>query len=171
MSRIIENLKEKLLDEACHQIDTYGHNAMTIRSLSKACGVAVGTVYNYYASKDEILEAYFFRKWNKCVEAIYFISRYSKTYDAVIHCIYDQIKQFEADHDFLFQDEAVSHVIESAMFRFQHLMSRQLAQPLRKYCASDTEAEIVAEALMIWIRTGKNYDDIYKNVVKLVDQS
>lgn len=171
MSRIIENLKEKLLDEACKQIDTYGHSAMTIRSISKACGVAVGTVYNYYASKDEILEAYFFRKWNKCVEAIYFISRYSRTYDAVIHCIYDQIKLFEAEHAFLFEDESVSHVIESAMYRFQGLMSRQLAQPLRKYCASEIESEIVAEALLIWIRTGKSFEDIYKNVVKLVDRT
>ena len=50
MSRINENLKDKLLDEACKQIDTIGYGAMTMQSISKACGVAVGTVYNYYSS-------------------------------------------------------------------------------------------------------------------------
>lgn len=169
MSRIIENLKEKLLDEACKQIDTNGYSAMTIQSISKACGVAVGTVYNYYASKDEILEAYFFKKWNKCVETIYIVSKYSRSYDAVVHCIYDQIKQFEREHAFLLQDETASRVIESVMYRFQGLMSRQLAQPLRKYCANEIEAEIIAEALLIWIKTGKSFENIYKNIVKLVD--
>lgn len=169
LSRIIENLKDKLLDEACLQIDKNGYSAMTMQSISKACGVAVGTVYNYYASKDEILEAYFFRKWDKCVERIYIVSRYSQTYDAVIHCIYDQIHLFKKEHAFLFQEENVVRVIESVMYRFQGLLCRQLAQPLRKFCESDIDAEIIAEALMIWIQTGKSYADIFKNIAKLTE--
>lgn len=171
MSRIIENLKEKILEEACRQIEANGYRLMTIQSIAKACGVAVGTVYNYYASKDEILEAYYFLKWGKCIDAIYIVSRYSRTCDAVIHCIYDQILTFEKEHAFLYADEAANRVLESVKYRFQGLTCRQLSEPLRKFCKNDIEAQIIAEALLIWIRTGKSYDDIYRNIVKLLDNA
>lgn len=157
------------MDEACKQIDTIGYSAMTMQSISKACGVAVGTVYNYYSSKDEILAAYLAKKWNKCIDAIYIVSRYSQTYDAVIRCIYDQLKIFEADHQFLFADDDARNVMDAVLYRFQGLICRQLAQPLRKFSGSEIEAEIIAEALLIWIRTGKSFDDIYNNIVKLIE--
>lgn len=168
---MIENLKEKILEEACNQIVNNGFRSMTIQSIAKACGVAVGTVYNYYSSKDEILEAYYFLEWNKCVDAIYIVSKYSKTCDAVIHCIYDQVSMFENDHGFLYNDEAANRVLGSVKYRLQGLICRQISVPLRKFCKNDIEAEIVAEALLIWIRTGKTYEDIYRNIVKLLDNS
>lgn len=71
MSRIIENLKEKLLDEACHQIDTNGPSAMTF---CKACGVAVGTLYNDYASNVDILEVCFSENADKAYFSSYYMA-------------------------------------------------------------------------------------------------
>ena len=58
MPKIIENLQARLAVEAKKQVEESGYAAMTIRSVAKACGVGVGTVYNYYSSKDEILASY-----------------------------------------------------------------------------------------------------------------
>ena len=44
MPKIIENLPERLAEEARRQIEASGFSAMTIRSVAKACGVGVGTV-------------------------------------------------------------------------------------------------------------------------------
>ena len=52
MPKIIENLREKLVREAQYQVEERGYSALTIRSVANACGVGVGTVYNYFASKD-----------------------------------------------------------------------------------------------------------------------
>ena len=168
MPRIIENLKDKLLDEACKQIDTIGYSAMTMQSISKACGVAVGTVYNYYSSKDEILIAYLEEKWGKCIDTIYIVSRYSRTFDAVIQCIYDQLKLFEENYQFLLADADARNVMDAILYRFQGLVCRQLAQSLRKFVEGEIEAEIIAEALLIWIRTGKSFEDIHKNISRLI---
>ena len=46
MPKIIENLETKLIEEAKKQFETSGYSALTIRSVAKACGVGVGTVYN-----------------------------------------------------------------------------------------------------------------------------
>ena len=166
MSRIIENLRDKLLGEACKQIETMGYSTMTIQSIAKACGVAVGTVYNYYSSKDQILAAYLEHKWEKYLDTIYIVSRYSRTYDAVIKCIYDQLKSFEENHQLLLRNADVGRIID---VQFQGLVCRQFAQALRKFTEGDIEAEIIAEALLIWIRRGKSFDDIHKNISKLIE--
>ena len=55
MPKIIENLKERLLTEAKVQIDRDGYESVTIRSIAKGCGVGVGTVYNYFPSKEALI--------------------------------------------------------------------------------------------------------------------
>ena len=44
MPKIIENLPQRLTEEARRQIEQSGFSAMTIRSVAKGCGVGVGTV-------------------------------------------------------------------------------------------------------------------------------
>ena len=45
MPKIIENLEDRLIQEARRQIAESGYGATTIRSVAKGCGVGVGTVY------------------------------------------------------------------------------------------------------------------------------
>ena len=58
MPKIIKDLEKRLTEEARRQIEEDGYGAMTVRSVAKACGVGVGTVYNYFSSKDELLAGY-----------------------------------------------------------------------------------------------------------------
>ena len=44
MPKIIQNLENRLIEEAKKQIRESGYGALTIRSVAKACGVGVGTV-------------------------------------------------------------------------------------------------------------------------------
>ena len=46
MPKIIENLPERLAEEARGQIEESGYAAMTIRSVAKGCGVGVGICRN-----------------------------------------------------------------------------------------------------------------------------
>ena len=50
MPKIIENLRSQRLSEAKKQISERGYKNTTIRSVASGCGVAVGTVYNYFKS-------------------------------------------------------------------------------------------------------------------------
>ena len=45
MPKIIENVREQLIGEAKRQIAENGYAQTTIRSVAKACGLGVGTVY------------------------------------------------------------------------------------------------------------------------------
>ena len=78
MPKIIENLQSKLIEEAKKQIEEAGYGAMTIRSVAKACGVGVGTVYNYFSSKEELVATHLLEDWNRCIAAIRFFHGFTK---------------------------------------------------------------------------------------------
>ena len=47
--------KEIILDAACQLASEKGAGALNIRSVASRCGVAVGSVYNYYPNKSELV--------------------------------------------------------------------------------------------------------------------
>ena len=167
MPKIIENLKEKIIAEANCQLQEVGYGAMTIQSIARACGVGVGTVYNYFSSKDEIVVACIAADWVECMDTIRAVAKYSSSYENVIHCIYDQTYGFGKAHDYIFRDSAAANSVHGAIYRYMWQLSAQLAEPLRKFYKDDGEAQIIAEALMTWMRTGKSYEEVISNIVKL----
>lgn len=160
MPKIIRDLENKLLEEAKKQIEEQGYSAVTIRSVAKGCGVGVGTVYNYYASKDALLAGYMLSDWQRCITAIEAVSQYSDAPGPVIRCMYDQLVAYAQRHSAVFRDEAASASFAGSFSRYHVLLRSQLAAPLRKFCDSDFAAEFVAEALLTWSMTDREFEQI-----------
>lgn len=168
MPKIIENPEERLLAEAKRQVEEIGYSAMTIRSVAKACGVGVGTVYNYFPSKDALLAAYMLEDWKLCVDAINVVSEDSDAPGPVIRCIYDQLRGYARLHRALFRDAAAAAGFAGSFSRYHGVLRSQLAAPVRKFCVSDFAAEFIAEALLTWTMAGKSFDDIYGMIEKIL---
>ena len=47
--------RESILKESRVLVSKEGLKALSIRKLAKNCGVAIGTIYNYFTSKDDLL--------------------------------------------------------------------------------------------------------------------
>ena len=56
MNTIITS-KEAILNESKKLIIEQGYSALNIRSVASACGVSVGSIYNYFKSKSDLLSA------------------------------------------------------------------------------------------------------------------
>ena len=167
MPKIIKNLESKLLEEARRQILEFGYSAVTVRSVAAACGVGVGTVYNYFSSKDELLAAYMLADWKDCITAINAVGNYSDVPRPVVRCIYDQLLAYARRHQSIFRDEAAHASFAGTSGRYHQLLCGQLAQPLRKFCQSDFAAAFVSEALLTWTLAGTDFEELYGMIEKL----
>ena len=167
MPKIIEKLETRLMEEAKKQVREAGYSAVTIRSVAKACGVGVGTVYNYFPSKDALLASSLLADWRLCIEAIETVSNSSSAPEPVARCIYEQLVSFAQRHQSIFADPSAAASFAGSFSRYHALLRAQLAAPVRKFCDSDFCAAFIAESLLIWTMAGTPFDEIYCLIRKL----
>ncbi len=168
MPKIIENLEEKLIREARRQIEEVGYAATTIRSVAKAVGVGVGTVYNYFPSKEALIAKFMLEDWRNCTAAIEAVSIYSRDPQAVALCIHDQLGLFIRRHEAIFRDEAAAAAFTGSFSQYHSMLRGQLAKPLRKFCENDFTADFIAESLLTWTSAGMGFEELYHVIGKLL---
>lgn len=167
MPKIIENLETRLVAESRRQIEQSGYSAVTIRSIAKGCGVGVGTVYNYFPSKDALIASYMAEDWKQCILAIQAVSESSPEPEPVVRCIYDQLILFARQQKSVIEDKSAASAFAGSFNRYHSMLRGQLAQPLRKFCGSDFSADFIAEGLLTWTMAGKAFEEIYGIIRKL----
>lgn len=64
MPKLIENLHEKLINQSRAMLLARGYDHLNIREVADECQVAVGTVYNYFPSKEAMVGAVMMEDWN-----------------------------------------------------------------------------------------------------------
>ena len=63
MPKAIDDLHNTILREARPILVSHGYEQLTIRNVARICGVAVGTVYRYFDSKDELVSEILRNDW------------------------------------------------------------------------------------------------------------
>ena len=167
MPKIIENVKDRLIAEAKRQTEENGYAEVTIRSVAKGCGVGVGTVYNYFPSKDALIATHLLEDWKGCVQAIQEAAASSEEPRPVVRCIYDQLNGFSRRHEKIFRDEAAAASFAGSFSQYHGRLRDQLAQPLERFCSDGFTAQFLAESLLTWTMAGKEFDEIYRILQKL----
>lgn len=173
MPKIIENLREKLLEEAKYQVMNQGYSAMTIRSVAGACGVGVGTVYNYFASKDMLVAAFMLEDWMDCMKVVEEECTAEKGIDTAIRCIYDELRRFMTKYAPLFSDKDAEESSSVALHQRHGMLREQIAKPLLPLCELQNKAdavflaEFVAESLLTWSQTERRFEDIESILLQL----
>ena len=167
MPKIIENLPERLAQEARRQIEESGFAAMTIRSVAKGCGVGVGTVYNYYPSKEALVATFMLDDWKKCIAHIQRCADMTQEVEVVLHVMHEKLQLFMAQYDPIFRDESAAVSYTGSTSKYHGILRNQLAAPLRKFCRDDFTSQFIAEAMLTWSVAGKSFDEIFAVVNNL----
>jgi AcrR family transcriptional regulator len=55
MARIIENPHQLILDTAKNILFTKGYSELSMRNVAKECDIAIGTIYNYFPTKRDLV--------------------------------------------------------------------------------------------------------------------
>lgn len=83
--------KEEILEKSRKLIREKGWTAINIRSVSGACGVAVGSIYNYFGSKDELMAAIVESVWQDIFHSSEFAEGFADTL-ACVRWLFERIE-------------------------------------------------------------------------------
>ena len=111
MPKIIENLREQLLVEAKRQIAERGYAETTVRSVARAVGVGVGTVYNYFESKEMLVASFVFDAWKKYLEKMAHLPKENAR--ELVFGVYAALADFAKENAALFSDSEVAKASSS----------------------------------------------------------
>ena len=169
MPKILESVREQLLLTARAQIKQNGYAKTTIRSVAAECGIAVGTVYNYFPSKDMLIASFMAEDWRACFEAMQQGENAPKTR---LNAIYTALRSFIDGHRDLFMDPEAARVY-AAVFSARHSQLRsQLAGLILPLCAQQPDpaylSTFIAEALLTWTVEGTPFAQLYPVISKLI---
>ena len=103
MPKIIANIREKLLEEAKKQVLEQGYAAMSIRSVASACGVGVGTVYNYFESKDILIANFMLEDWFMCKRDIETGCKEADNPEEALRSVYEGMRGFRKNMQYCSQ--------------------------------------------------------------------
>ncbi len=165
MPKIIQNVREQLLIETKKQIVERGYAKTTVRSVADACGIGVGTVYNYFASKDMLIATFVAEDWQAELNSISLLP--ADDPEKLLGGIYESLCRFAENNKALFSDEDAAKVI-SIGFSERHKMLRdQIAEfikPLcREYSFEDRAfaSRFISEALICWSMDNQEFEKVF----------
>lgn len=94
MSRIIDNPTELILNKAKELMTRDGLNSLNMRSLSKACDIALGTIYNYYPTKKDLIVQMMVEYWEEYFRKLEAIESKDNTLYDKLREIFLELKEF-----------------------------------------------------------------------------
>ena len=168
MPKIIENLRSALLLEAKRQIAEVGYSATTVRSVAAGCGVAVGTVYNYFSSKDMLIAAFMLEDWLLLIDRLRGLDKTDSR--GYLFEIYSSLSGFASKHSRLFNDKDAAKAYGSVLSERHGQLRSQLAQLILPTLTSPDAfvAEFVAESMLTWTMAGRDFEQIYSVIKKII---
>ena len=173
MPKIIENLREKLIDEAKHQITINGYESVTIRSIAKGCEIGLGTFYNYFKSKDMLIATFLFEDWKDRITHINEAHKEESDPLVVVHALYEEVKDFIKVYNDIFTSPSAIKTFSSTAPGYHKFVRNQVAEPIYTSCvlAGYENAEFlslfVAESVVTWTVAKRDYDEIEAIISKL----
>ncbi|MFL8490152.1 TetR/AcrR family transcriptional regulator, partial [Clostridioides difficile] len=94
MPKILENVKEDILKVSRDMILEEDYSNISIRKIAQRCGISAGTVYNYFNSKQEIIEYITKSEWDLLIRRIEYSNKNTEDYIKKLNIIFTEIRNF-----------------------------------------------------------------------------
>ena len=166
MPKIIENVREQLLEEAKKQISEYGYANTTIRSVANACGLGIGTVYNYFKSKEILVATFVLEEWKHYISKMQQLPQ-SDTYE-LFKGIYNFLIDFARENEKLFSDTDAVKLISNGSSERHKMLREQIASFVFPVCNDKFTSEFISESLICWSMENADFEIVYPLLLKII---
>lgn len=171
MPKLTNISKEKILDITEKILKTEGYHKVSIRGLATECNVAIGTIYLYFPSKDNLIAHVIMRDWQKCLSDLDNYSLNASDFLSGISYFYEKIIAFFRSYEFVFNQYSETNGSFKELRSRHELLRKQISQCLMKLAYNTNQPHIidsidmVSECLLVVVNQ-KDMDEI--NLVKFL---
>ncbi len=150
MPKTLTNVKEDILAVTRQMIKENRYSELNIRNIASRCGVATGTVYNYYSSKDEIITEILLTEWKLMLRRI---DQNSKTSTSPLidrlETIYNELNSFMINvHGKWFQTvqlENTEDITVSKLSEKKKLLRDQISEKVSALIFPGVEKKLISQ--------------------------
>ena len=101
MPKLLAQVRENALLETRRILREEGYDALTMRAIARKCGIAVGTLYNYFPSKEYLTGCVVLADWQAAYRDMQGAVGRAATPQEGIRGIYEGMYEFVAAHQYL----------------------------------------------------------------------
>lgn len=174
MPKIIENLQRSILREAHEILLRDGAENLTVSVLAQRCGIAVGTIYNYYPSKDRLIAEVIAADWEKALFLLDGFLAQCAGLPEALQTLYSFASIFSRRYRTVFLNENLPKI--SGLFLREkqlevrgQLAGRLGAQRMRFGCEADPSLDIfLAQAILTWAPHEPDYSRLEPYFLRLL---
>lgn len=107
MPKIIENLRETIVQEGRKLLSNKEYKELNVREIAKNCNIALGTFYNYFSTKDELILEIVREDWRKISDLIERLKSMDEPCKEKIRKIYISLELFISSYISIFIEMAM----------------------------------------------------------------
>lgn len=164
MPKLIENLKEKYIETGKQILMSEGYKALTLRMVAKKCDVALGTIYNYFKNKDELVANIMINDWLKLLNETKTNCEQIENPIEGIRIIYEMIRKFSDIYSFIWKES------RKIVPQDKHIMLVSQTSKLVSIVLNNNDMQLSGFIAELLINYGIKEIDEYKNIEKYIDK-
>lgn len=131
MPKVIEHLREKILESAKTRVLRDGYRVLTIRDIADDCEIATGTVYNYFPSKDAMIAAVQLDDWKVALQRMREGIAKAETLSQGLFIVRDEIVAFSDIYRGMWESHTVDMGRNGEFAQRHRMIARQLTEVIR----------------------------------------
>lgn len=180
MPKNLTNVKEDILLVTRQLLKDEGYSNLSIRKIAAKCGVASGTVYNYYNSKNEIIVEILKNEWNLMLRKI---DQNTKTLCNTVDKIenmFNELHYFMTNvHGFWFDTDFISNDTMSicSIKEKKHILRNQLSEKICSFfdiniaCTDETKniCNTISVILIAYANEDMSFSNLKPSICALIN--
>jgi len=160
MSRIRENRRSEILLAAQREFCEKGLEAASISEIARRAGIGKSTIYEYFTSKDQLLEEVCRHLWQTVTSKIDASFSEEKTFHAKLvsyyHIIHDLMEELGVDLTVLFTASPIREVLCNSVEEFRQMIFERICRAVMQGQESgelrtDVDAQVITILLVTQI--------------------
>lgn len=182
MARIIDNPRALILGEARKILYNEGYPSVSIRRVAQECNVSIGTIYNYFSTKKELILEMMTSYWQEFLDKAAVITKSQADFYEKLRYIFQEVFSFVSRFKSVWLSKAFYEspdYVEGGIQR-EHIyvgrLTAMIEELLREKAPDKGQAEFEAEKMASFIVINfmsmvqsRNYDyDFFEDVLRKI---